>query len=75
MFVLAYEVPYEGQTVLGVYSTLDAALVAVQRQGISAHGDFRESLLHDLVIRQFTLDGEPEFDGGSVVWEYQLETA
>jgi hypothetical protein len=73
MFILAYEVDYEGQQVLGVYSTLDAAMVAVQRQGISEHGDFRECLLHDLVIRQVVLDAEPEFDAGTVVWAYPQE--
>jgi hypothetical protein len=50
-------------------------MVAVQRHGISAHGDFRESLLHDLVIRQMSVDAEPEFDAGIVVWEYPYEEA
>ena len=72
MYVLAYEVEYEGQQVLGVYSSLDFAIAAAQGHGISEHGDFRESLLHDLVIRHFAVDAAAELDAGEVVWEYAL---
>jgi hypothetical protein len=73
MYVLAYEAQYEGQTVLGVYSTLDAAMAAVGRHGISAHGDWRECLLEDLVIREIELDAGPVFEAGREVWWYDGE--
>lgn len=66
MFVLAYEVHYEGQSVLGVYSTLDAALAAVQR-----YTEGRRSIMHqDLVIRHIELDADASFEAGVMVWEY-----
>lgn len=68
MYILSYERDYEGQMVLGVYATLDSAMVAVQRQGFSIHGDERPSLRDDLVIRRFAVDAEPEFDAGTIVW-------
>jgi hypothetical protein len=70
MYILSYEHTYEGQIVLGVYSTLDHAMGAVGRHGISAHGDWREGLLDDLVIRELTLDADPEFEAGRIVWYY-----
>jgi len=70
MFVLAYEHDYEGQIVLGVYSSLESAMAAVGRHGISAHGDWREDLLRDLVIREIALDAGPVFEAGRQVWWY-----
>jgi hypothetical protein len=60
MFVLMYEAAYEGQTVLGVYSSLDIAKKAVQEVGAR----------WDLVIREFLLDGAPDFALGALVWSY-----
>ena len=65
MFILAYESTYENQIILGVYSSLDTAMIAVQRY----IGDDPDSIFYrDLVIRQFTVDAEPEMDTGIVVW-------
>lgn len=70
MFVLAYEVDYEGQSVLGVYSSLDQAMVAVQRY---TEDDRRSIFYRDLVIRQFHVDAAAELDAGLVVWSYPEE--
>jgi len=65
MFILAYESTYENQIILGVYSSLDTAMIAVQRYT----EDEPDSITYrDLVIRQFTVDAEPEMDTGIVVW-------
>ena len=65
MFILAYESTYENQIILGVYSSLDTAMIAVQRYT----QDEPDSVFYrDLVIRQFTVDAEPEMDTGIVVW-------
>ena len=70
MYVLAYEVPYEGQSVLGVYGSADAALAAVQRY---TERDPRSPFYTDLVIRQFELDADAQLEGGTVVWTYVAE--
>jgi len=65
MFILAYESTYENQIILGVYSSLDTAMIAVQRYT----RDCSDSIFYrDFVIRQFTVDAEPEMDTGIVVW-------
>ena len=71
MFLLAYEAHYEGQMVLGVYSTLDAAMVAMQRYTSDGEAFF----YRDLVIRQMSVDAEPDLDAGVVVWEFPSEEA
>jgi hypothetical protein len=65
MFILAYESTYENQIILGVYSSLDTAMIAVQRY---TEDDPDSVFYRDLVIRQFTVDAEPEMDTGTVVW-------
>ena len=65
MFILAYESTYENQIILGVYSSLDTAMIAVQRY---TEDDPDSVFYRDLVIRQFTVDAEPEMDTGIVVW-------
>lgn len=65
MFILAYESTYENQIILGVYSSLDTAMIAVQRY---TEDDPDSIFYRDLVIRQFTVDAEPEMDTGIVVW-------
>jgi len=65
MFILAYESTYENQIILGVYSSLDAAMIAVQRY----IGDEPNSIIYrDLVIRQFAVDEIATMDSGTVVW-------
>jgi hypothetical protein len=66
MFILAYESAYENQIILGVYSSLDTAMVAVQRY---TRNELESVFYRDLVIRQFTVDAEPEMDTGTVVWD------
>jgi len=72
MFILAYESAYENQIILGVYSSLDTAMIAVQRytedEPDSIHPHGTSCTYRDLVIRQFTVDAEPEMDTGIVVW-------
>lgn len=70
MFVLAYEAAYEGQSILGVYSSLDAALVAVQRY---TERDPRSPFYRDLVIRRIELDAPAQLEAGEVVWTYVAE--
>jgi hypothetical protein len=65
MFILAYESTYENQIILGVYSSLDTAMIAVQRY---TEDDPDSIIYRDLVIRQFTVDAEPQMDTGIVVW-------
>jgi hypothetical protein len=65
MFILAYESTYENQIILGVYSSLDTAMIAVQRY---TEDDPDSVFYRDLVIRQFTVDAEPQMDTGIVVW-------
>ncbi len=71
MFLLAYEAAYEGQEVLGVYSSLDSAMAAMQRYT----SDGQSIFYRDLVIRQFSLDAEAALEAGIVVWEYPNEAA
>lgn len=68
MFVLAYEVPYEGQSVLGVYSSLETARAAMARY---TERDPRSVFYSDLVIRQFELDVDGQMDAGVVVYSYE----
>ena len=63
MFVLMYEAAYEGQMVLGVYSSLDSAKKAVQEMRTR----------RDMVIRQITVDAGPDFEAGELVWSYEGE--
>lgn len=65
MFILAYESAYENQIILGVYSSLDTAMVAVQRY---TRNELDSVFYRDLVIRQYTVDEVPEMDTGTVVW-------
>jgi hypothetical protein len=66
MFILAYEAIHENQIILGVYSSLDTAMIAVQRY---TRDDPDSVFYRDLVIRQFTVDAEPRMDTGIVVWD------
>ena len=66
MFILAYESTYENQIILGVYSSLDTAMIAVQRY---TRDDSDSVFYRDLVIRQFTVDAETQMDTGIVVWD------
>lgn len=70
MFVLAYEVQYEGQSVLGVYSSLDSARAAMHRY---TERDPRSPFYSDLVIRQFELDVDGQLEAGEVVYSYVAE--
>lgn len=67
MYVLAYEVPYEGQSVLGVYGSADSALAAVRRY---TERDPRSPFYADLVIRRIELDVDAEMEAGEVVWRW-----
>lgn len=66
MFVLVYEVAYEGQQVLGVYSSLESAMVAVQRHAEKTHRIF----LSDLVIYQYEVDADAGLESGQEVWHW-----
>jgi hypothetical protein len=58
MFVLVFEVDYEGQSVLGVYASLRDAVAAAAR--------FRDD--RDLVVYRYEVGAAAEFDSGVCVW-------
>jgi hypothetical protein len=58
MFVLMFEIDYEGQSVLGVYASLRDAVAAADR--------LRDD--RDLVVYRYEVGAAADFDSGVCVW-------
>jgi len=66
MFVLAFDVAYEGLSLLGVYSSLESAVAAAERYAVGR----QDWLVRDLVVLRYEADAAAALESGDVVWSY-----
>lgn len=70
MFALLVSVDYEGSELLGLYSSVEAAVAAAQRF-MEANGMWGD----EMEVFAMELDAEAQHGAGSIVWWYRRQYA